>query len=426
MPVKKYSPKIYDLAGIGVGPFNLGLAALSHKLKKLDSIFLDEKKEFNWHAGMLLEQASLQVPFYADLVTLADPCNPFSFLNFLKAKDRLFKFAIRDDNYVFRIEYNEYCRWAAGQLNNIRFDCRVHAINFDKQKDIFILSTSKGEYIARKIVLGTGTTPLIPGFIHTRQYKNIIHSSGYLHHKEDLLKHSSLTVIGSGQSAAEIFYDLLQSWHTTDKRLTWYTRADRIFQMDTSPFCCELSSPDYIRHFFSLPASKKELILQGQACLYKGINNSLLKQLYDLLYLKMLQRQDDSICITGNSILQHVQQGNNELYKLDLYNTQSATAFNDYANGIIMATGYAYTIPDFIKPIKQMIRYGEDGYYDVAANYSIDGSASRIFVQNAEIHTHGFNAPDLSLGPYRNGIILNTVMGKEYFKFGDRNVFQAF
>jgi hypothetical protein len=30
-------------------------------------------------------------------------------------------------------------------------------------------------------------------------------------------------------------------------------------------------------------------------------------------------------------------------------------------------------------------------------------------------HTHGFNAPDLGMGPYRNAIILNTILGYEYF-----------
>ena len=46
---------IYDLIGIGIGPFNLGLAALLEKTPELNAVFFEKKGEFNWHEGMLLE-----------------------------------------------------------------------------------------------------------------------------------------------------------------------------------------------------------------------------------------------------------------------------------------------------------------------------------------------------------------------------------
>jgi lysine N6-hydroxylase len=58
---------IYDFAGIGVGPFNLGLAALTEPVKGLDAVFLERRDSFDWHPGMMLEPAHLQVPFMADL-----------------------------------------------------------------------------------------------------------------------------------------------------------------------------------------------------------------------------------------------------------------------------------------------------------------------------------------------------------------------
>ena len=63
--------KIYDFIGIGIGPFNLGLAALSQPLTGVNSLFLDMQSGFNWHPGMLLEHATMQTSFIADLVTLA-------------------------------------------------------------------------------------------------------------------------------------------------------------------------------------------------------------------------------------------------------------------------------------------------------------------------------------------------------------------
>lgn len=117
---------IYDIAGIGIGPFNLGLAALASQLRNFKSIFFDKKNSFEWHGGMMIDGTTLQVPFYADLVTLADLCNPYSFICFLTSMGRLFRFAIRENNYASRKEYNQYCKWVAEQLHNLNFG---HAVS---------------------------------------------------------------------------------------------------------------------------------------------------------------------------------------------------------------------------------------------------------------------------------------------------------
>ncbi len=81
----KKESTIYNLIGIGIGPFNLGLAALLQPVNELSSIFFDSVSEFNWHPGLMLDSATLQNPFMGtDLVTMADPKSRFSFLNYLK------------------------------------------------------------------------------------------------------------------------------------------------------------------------------------------------------------------------------------------------------------------------------------------------------------------------------------------------------
>ena len=104
---------IHDLIGVGVGPFNLGLACLAEPIDDLDAVFLEARDTFSWHPGMLLDDATLQVPFMADLVTLADPTSPYSYLNFLKDIGRLYPFYIRESFYPLRREYDDYCCWAA-------------------------------------------------------------------------------------------------------------------------------------------------------------------------------------------------------------------------------------------------------------------------------------------------------------------------
>ena len=66
-----------DLAGIGVGPFNLSLAALADGLPELRWAHFESRPAFSWHPGLMIDGATLQVPFLADLVSLADPASPW-------------------------------------------------------------------------------------------------------------------------------------------------------------------------------------------------------------------------------------------------------------------------------------------------------------------------------------------------------------
>ena len=131
--------KIYDIIGIGIGPFNLGLAALLEPVESIDSLFLDQSEGFDWHPGLMLDNATLQVPFMADLVTMADPKSKYSFLNFLKETDRLYKFFIREDFFILRKEYNLYCQWTADHLENCFFGKKVENITFNETEKIYII-----------------------------------------------------------------------------------------------------------------------------------------------------------------------------------------------------------------------------------------------------------------------------------------------
>jgi lysine N6-hydroxylase len=100
---------------------------------------------------------------------------------------------------------------------------------------------------------------------------------------------------------------------------------------------------------------------------------------------------------------------------LQMQQLDTGKLFSVHTEAVVFGTGYKYCVPDFLEPVHKMIRWQTDDLYDVQPNYSIDFH-DRVFVQNAELHTHGFNSADLGLGPYRNGVILNTILGREFFK----------
>jgi lysine N6-hydroxylase len=100
--------------------------------------------------------------------------------------------------------------------------------------------------------------------------------------------------------------------------------------------------------------------------------------------------------------------------------------FNIDTSAVILATGYKYEQPSFLEPIKEFFTLNEDGKYQVNKNYSIDKIGTEVFVQNAELHTHGFNSADLGMGAYRNSVILNSILGYEEFSVESNIAFQTF
>ncbi len=79
----------------------------------------------------------------------------------------------------------------------------------------------------------------------------------------------SVAVIGSGQSAAEVFADLLE--HATG-RVDWFTRSSGFLPMEYSKLGLEHFSPEYTAYFHALPEAKRDALRANQSLLYKGID----------------------------------------------------------------------------------------------------------------------------------------------------------
>lgn len=421
---------VYSIIGIGIGPFNLGLAALLEPVQEVNALFFDQAAAFDWHPGLMLQNTTLQDPFMGtDLVTMADPTSRFSFLNFLKKTGRLFQFFIRHDFYMLRREYNVYCKWVAEQLSNCRFSHKVTKVSYeDGLYQVTVTNTRTGEtgiHLAERLVLGTGTQPVVPSFINKDELPGVIHSSEYLSQKAGILEQGALTIVGSGQSAAEVFYDLLPEAQR-GFRLHWFTRSDRFFPMEHSKLTLEISSPDYVSYFYQLPAERRAKILSTQASLSKGINYSLIDQIYDTLYEMTVGGKNVPVQLRANCELTGIEPSLQGGYTLQFTQVQQQAPFTHHAGAILLATGYGYNEPAFLQGINERINRGRNGSPAVQRNYTIDINGQEIFVQNAETQTHGFTAPDLSMGAYRNSWIINTITGKEIYKPEERIAYQEF
>ena len=422
--------KIYSVIGIGIGPFNLGLAALIEPVEELSSLFFDQSERFDWHPGLMLDNASLQVPFLADLVTMADPSNPYSFLNYIKESGRLYRFYIRENFFIYRKEYNQYCQWVASKLSNCRFSHKVASIDYaDDVYKIVVLNTKTNTseaFYSHKIVLGTGTSPHVPEFINQEALHNVIHTSKYLYFKPQVSENSTVTIIGSGQSAAEVFRDLLPETQN-GLQLKWYTRSSHFFPLDNkSKLTLELTSPEYVDHFYSLSHEKRKQLLSKQHGLYKGIDQELINEIFDSLYEMSLEGKPLNVELRSNLKLTSVNEEKDGSYHLDFIHTELEEPFDDRTDYLVMATGYKYKEPAILSSIENRIQRLENGLFNVNRNYTIDKNGTEIFVQNAELHTHGLSTPDLGMGAYRNSCIINQLAGREIYKVERRIAFQEF
>ncbi|MCL7429959.1 lysine N(6)-hydroxylase/L-ornithine N(5)-oxygenase family protein [Streptomyces sp. YS415] len=412
----------YDFVGIGLGPFNLGLACLTEPIDELHGVFLESKPDFEWHAGMFLDGAHLQTPFMSDLVTLADPTSPYSFLNYLKEKGRLYSFYIRENFYPLRVEYDDYCRWAANRLSSVRFSTTVTEVTYEDE--LYVVRTTAGDtYRARHLVLGTGTSPHYPEAVRGLG-GDFFHNSRYMQNKAELQKKESITIVGSGQSAAEIYYDLLTEIDVHGYRLNWVTRSPRFFPLEYTKLTLEMTSPEYIDYYRALPEATRYRLTAQQKGLFKGIDGDLINEIFDLLYQKNLGGPVPTRLLTNSSL--EAARYENGTYTLSFHQEEQDKDYELDTQGLVLATGYAYTEPDFLKPVSDRLVRDSRGNFDVARNYAIDVTGRGVFLQNAGVHTHSITSPDLGMGAYRNSFIISELLGSEYYPVEKTIAFQEF
>ncbi|MGW4155044.1 lysine N(6)-hydroxylase/L-ornithine N(5)-oxygenase family protein [Micromonospora chersina] len=419
----------HDFIAVGLGPYNLGLACLTAPIDDLDGLFLEARDDVDWHPGMLLESAHLQTPFLADLVTLADPTSPYSFLSYLKETGRLYPFYIRENFFPLRAEFDAYCRWAAAKLPAVRFGHEVTAIEHDPADDRYVVHARVGgrqvTHRARRLVLGTGTPPHVPPAC-AGLGGDVIHNSRYREHRATLRGKRSITIVGSGQSAAEIYHDLLADIDSHGYQLNWVTRSPRFFPLEYTKLTLEMTSPDYVDYFHALSEPTRYRLEAEQKGLFKGIDAELINAIYDLLYVKSVGGPVPTRLLTNTELTDAAYDPARGTYTLGLHHVEQGRDLTLETEGLVLATGYRYRVPAFLDPIRDRLRFDGHGRFDVARNYSIDHAGRRVFLQNAGTHTHSVTSPDLGMGPYRNSWIIRELTGREHYPIEKSIAFQEF
>jgi L-ornithine N5-oxygenase len=244
---------VHDLLCIGFGPASLSVAVALHDaldagtLSQSPSVlFLERQAQFNWHAGMLLPGAKMQISFIKDLASLRDPRSQFTFINYLHENDRLIDFINLNTFLPARTEYEDYLRWSASHFGDVvKYNSEVVSIipvKADgplKTFEVTSRNTKTGQistHLARNVLVAVGGQPSIPKCLPADSPR-VIHSSQYAHTVPRLLTDSSapcrVAVVGGGQSAAEIFNNIQTLYPNSKTYLVM--RSEFLKPSDDSP-----------------------------------------------------------------------------------------------------------------------------------------------------------------------------------------------
>ena len=410
--MEQETQEVFDVIGVGIGPFNLSVAALLDPIDSLSSCFLEARPEFQWHPGLMLPEATLQVSYLKDLVTLADPTNPYSFLSFLFKQKRFYRFLHADFQRVTRKEYNQYLQWVCPQLSMLRFGCSVSAITLED--GLFRVVTDKSVLHAKNIILGTGLDPSIPSTAQSHLGPTVYHSNEFLMH-DSRFAGKQVAVIGGGQSGAEVVLYMLSMRESAPEKVSWISRRLNFLPLDESSFTNEFFTPSYASYFFNLDLADRRRILSEQKLASDGISSSVLKQLYQKLYtLEFFDGKCDSFCLLPHRELTTLRP-DQDGWNIHLENQALGNKEVVDADIVILCTGYKATLPYYLEPLRAegMLPWGDHGF-ELYPDFSIkwDGPQGRqIYVQNRARHTHGIADPNLSLMAWRSATIINSLMG---------------
>ncbi|MET8649052.1 lysine N(6)-hydroxylase/L-ornithine N(5)-oxygenase family protein [Nocardia aurea] len=421
-----------DILAVGCGPFNLGLAALASTVQDTDVVVVDSGDQFRWHPGLMFDDAKLQVSFLSDLVSLVDPTHPLSFLGYLADVDRLYPFLVREQFFPTRREYEAYLLWVVDRLPSLRFGTTVEEIRWDDERDLFEVSVTAGGVNsvirAGHVVVGVGTEPAIPTELATTS-PALVHSSRYLYHQDTAHAAGAVTVVGSGQSGAEIVVDLLEANLRGGPAVQWWTRTPWFAPLDFTRLSLEMTTPGYMDYFHSLPEATRDEVRAGHWQFHKGISTDTLDRLHDLLYRRQLKEKLAPVRLRNGVAVEGIEEQPDGRLRIRGRHSDTGAPLSHTADLVIAATGYRPRKQDFLAPLDSRIRRDSRGRPIIRADHAVetdDALTDRLFVANADAHSHGVSAPNLDIGAVRNAKILNAVRGREVYRLQRNTAFTTF
>jgi L-ornithine N5-oxygenase len=415
-----------DVVGIGFGPSNLAMAiaVAEHNDKQgpdrgVRARFLERQEAFGWHRGMLLDDATMQVSFLKDLVTLRNPTSEFSFLRYLHSQGRLIDFINHKNLFPLRVEFHDYFAWAAAQVDDqVTYDTEVLSVTpVQAGGDVVAVDvlSRHGEELsthrARNLVIGTGLRPRLPEGVTASD--RVWHTSDLLHNMPKLrgTEPRRIVVVGAGQSAAEAVATMHREFPTAEICAVFsrygYSPAD------DSSFANRIFDPAAVDDFYDAPEHVKRQLMGYHANTnYSVVDMDLIDDLYRRAYQeKVLGKQ--RLRMLNVSRMTEVADGPEQVVA-SVRSLVTGETTRLAADVVICATGYHQADPyAVLGELGDLCHRDEEGRPKVDRDYRAATDPRLrvgIYLQGGTEHTHGITSALLSNTAIRVGEILDSVV----------------
>ncbi|MFI8744028.1 lysine N(6)-hydroxylase/L-ornithine N(5)-oxygenase family protein [Pseudomonas sp. NPDC077186] len=419
---------VYDYIGVGFGPSNLALAIATEEFaqrsgREPNACFIERKPAFSWHEGMLIDGSTMQISFLKDLATLRNPASRFTFINYLKERGRLEDFVNLKTFFPSREEYNDYLGWAAAAFaEQVHYGEEVINVEpFYSAGDcagVEVLSRSAdGQLLrrrARNLVFGIGGVAQVPAAFAGLSDARIVHSSRYLGGLDGLLGEAAqprrVAIVGGGQSAAEIFYDL--SSRCAQVEATLLLRGSTLKPSDDSPFVNEIFNAGFTDRIFAQSAAQRaQLLDEYRNTNYSVVDLELIEKIYQLFYQQKLRGEHrhrllghcevTAVSTTGAGV------------QLALRNKLDGALDTQTFDAVILATGYRR---DYHRTLLAgLADYIESDAVDRQYRLNLrPGCPAQIFLQGSCEHSHGLSDTLLSVLAMRSAELVAAMFAEPH------------
>ncbi|WP_333732109.1 lysine N(6)-hydroxylase/L-ornithine N(5)-oxygenase family protein [Streptomyces sp. IBSBF 3010] len=419
---------VHDLIGIGFGPSNVAMAiaisehnARSGTREAVTAQFFEQQPAFGWHRGMLIDDATMQVSFLKDLVTLRNPSSEFSFLCYLKSKGRLIDFINHKNLFPLRVEFHDYFEWAAAQVDDlVSYDHEVVGVTQvveDGVVEYLDVTVRSGEGLtvhrARNLVIGTGLRPLVPEGIERGD--RVWHNSELLTRVGELdgTSPSRFVVVGAGQSAAENVAYLHRRFPEAEICAVFsrygYSPAD------DSSFANKIFDPDAVDEFYAAPENiKRQLMDYHGNTNYSVVDIDLIDDLYRQMYQERVLGTERLRFLNVSRLTAAEATPDTVRATVTSLVTGEETVLD--ADVVVFATGYSPADPlGLLGEAAEYCLRDEEGRVRVERDYRIATDAALncgIYLQGGTEHTHGITSALLSNTAIRVGEILDSLLDR--------------
>ncbi|MGZ2357142.1 lysine N(6)-hydroxylase/L-ornithine N(5)-oxygenase family protein [Streptomyces sp. 372A] len=419
---------VHDLIGIGFGPSNVAMAiaisehnARSGTREAVTAQFFEQQPAFGWHRGMLIDDATMQVSFLKDLVTLRNPASEFSFLCYLKSKGRLIDFINHKNLFPLRVEFHDYFEWAASQVDDlVSYDHEVVGVTQvveDGVVEHLDVTVRSGEGLtvhrARNLVIGTGLRPLMPEGVERGD--RVWHNSELLSRVDELdgTSPSRFVVVGAGQSAAENVAYLHRRFPGAEICAV-FTRYG-YSPADDSGFANKIFDPDAVDEFYEAPESVKRRLMDYHGNTnYSVVDIDLIDELYRQMYQEKVLGTERLRFLNVSRLTEAVETPDKVRATVKSLVTGEETVLD--ADVVVFATGYSPADPlGLLGEAAEYCLRDEAGRVRVERDYRIATDAALncgIYLQGGTEHTHGITSALLSNTAIRVGEILDSLLDR--------------